>query len=93
MVRVIVKFLSVLHQHAGIGRIEFIASVPKLRAILDEIVERYSIRSIIFTDLGEIKPWVRVLVNGRSHELVGGLDSTIHDGDTIALVYPYADNF
>ncbi|HUO41365.1 MAG TPA: MoaD/ThiS family protein [Methylomirabilota bacterium] len=93
MVRITVKFLSILHQRAGTGRVEFIASVPKLRAILNEVVEMYSIRDVIFMDTGEIKPWVRVLVNGRSHELVGGLDRTIHDGDTIALVYPYADNF
>jgi len=93
MVKIIVKFLSILNQRAGTGRIEFIASVPKLSGILDEIVERYGIKDIIFTDFGEIKPWVRVLVNGRSHELVGGLDAIIHDGDAIALVYPYADNF
>ena len=93
MVRIIVKFLSILHQRAGTGRIEIITSVPNLRTILDEVVERYGIRTVIFTDTGEIKPWARVLVNGRSHEFVGGLDSTIHDGDTIALVYPYADNF
>jgi molybdopterin converting factor small subunit len=93
MVRIIVKFLSILHQRAGTGRIEIIASVPNLRTILDEVVERYGIRDVIFTDTGEIKPWARVLVNGRSHEFVGGLDNIIHDGDTIALVYPYADNF
>ena len=93
MVRIIVKFLSILHQRAGTGRIEIRVSVPNLRTLFDEVVEKYGIRDVIFTDTGEIKPWVRVLVNGRSHELGGGLDSAIHDGDTIALVYPYADNF
>jgi len=93
MVRIIVKFLSILHQRAGTGRIEIIVAVPQLRAALCEVVEKYDIRDVIFTETGEIKPWTRVLVNGRSHEFVGGLDSALHEGDTIALVFPYADNF
>ena len=93
MARIIVKFISVARQHAGTGRIEIIASIPKLRDVLEDVVEKYDLRDIILTETGEIRPWARVLVNGRSQEFVGGLDIKLHDGDTLALVYPYADNF
>jgi len=93
MVKITVKFISIARQRAGIGRIEIIASHPKLRAVLKEIVERYRMKDIILTDFNEVKPWARVLVNGRSQDLVGGLDIELHDGDTLTLVYPYADNF
>ncbi len=93
MARIIVKFISIARQRAGTGRIEIIASVPKLRVVLRNIVEKYDLRDIILTDTGEIRPWARVLVNGRSQEFVGGLDIELHNGDTLALVYPYADNF
>lgn len=93
MVRIIVKFMSIARQRAGTGRIELVASVPNLRVVLGDIAEKFGIRDIILTETGEIKPWARVLVNGRSQEFVGGLDLELHEGDTLALVYPYADNF
>jgi len=93
MVRIIVKFMSIARQRAGTGRIEIIASVPKLRVVLGDIAEKFRIRDIIFTETGEVMPWARVLVNGRSQEFVGGLDLELREGDTLALVYPYADTF
>ena len=93
MVRIIVKFMSIARQRAGTGRIEIVVPVPRLRVVLGEIAEKFSIRDIILTETGEVKPWARVLVNGRSQEFVGGLDLELREGDTLALVYPYADNF
>ncbi len=93
MVRIIVKFMSIARQRAGTGRIDVMTPVPKLRFALSDIVEKFGISDIILTETGEVKPWARVLVNGRSQEFVGGLDLDLHEGDTLALVYPYADNF
>jgi molybdopterin converting factor small subunit len=93
MVSIIVKFMGIVRQRTGVGRIEIVVSVPKLRVALRDIVEKYGIRDIILTETGEVRPWARVLVNGRSHQFVGGLDLELHEGDTLALVYPYADNF
>jgi len=93
LVKITVKFLSIARQRAGTGRIEIIVSHPKLRDVLNEIVETYRIKDIILTDFNEVRPWARVLVNGRSQDLVGGLEIELHDGDTLTLVYPYADNF
>ena len=95
MVRIIVKFMSIARQRAGTGRIEIevMTPVPKLRFVLSDIVEKFGISDIIVTETGEVKPWARVLVNGRSQEFVGGLDLDLHEEDTLALVYPYADNF
>ena len=85
--------MSIARQRAGKGRIEVVASVPKLRVVLGDIAEKFGISDIILTETGEIKAWARVLVNGRSQEFVGGLDLELHEADTLALVYPYADNF
>jgi molybdopterin converting factor small subunit len=93
MVRIVVKFMSVARQRVGTGRIEVIASVPKLRVVLGDSAQKFGIRNIILTETGEVRPWARVLVNGRSQEFVGGLDLELHEADTLALVYPYADNF
>lgn len=92
-VRIIVKFMSIARQRAGTGRVEVLVRAPRLRVVLSNVAEKFGIGDIILTKTGEVKPWARVLVNGRSQEFVGGLDLELHEGDTLALVYPYADNF
>jgi molybdopterin converting factor small subunit len=92
-IKITVKFMSVARQRAGVGVAEFISQESKLRDVLKAIVASYRIADIIFTEKREVRPWARVLVNGRSHEFVGGLDVELHDGDSVALIYPYTENF
>lgn len=93
MVKVTVKFMSIARQRTGLGSAEFISTKSILRDVLKEIVEFYHMADIILTESREVRPWARVLVNGRSHEFLGGLDVELHDGDRLALVYPYTENF
>jgi molybdopterin converting factor small subunit len=89
MVHVIVKFMGIPRQRTGIGRSEFNSSESKLRGVLREIGKFYNVNDIILTENGDVKPYARVLVNGRSFQFVGGMDAELHEGDAIALVYPW----
>lgn len=89
MVKVTVKFMSIPRQRTGTGYVEFLSSESGLRELLKEIVDFYHIADIILTESGEVRPYARVLVNGRSYQFVGGLDAKLHDGDTLALIYPW----
>ena len=93
MVKIRVKFMSIARQRAGVGAIEFSSPASKLGDMLDVIVQKYRLRDLILTETGEVRPWARVLVNGRSHDFLGGLSLKLRDGDDVALIYPYADNF
>jgi molybdopterin converting factor small subunit len=93
MVTITVRFMSIARQRAGVGTVEYTSRESKLRFVLKEIAGAYRITDIIFNQSGEVRPWARVLVNGRSHEFVNGLDTELRKGDSIALIYPYADNF
>ena len=92
-IKITVKFMSVARQRAGTGAVQLTCRERRLREVLGDILGLYRIADIILTETGEVRPWARVLVNGRSHELVGGLDVELHDGDSIALIYPYTENF
>jgi len=92
-IKITVKFMSVARQRAGVAVVEFISQESKLRDVLKAIVASYRIGDIIFTEKREVRPWARILVNGRSHEFVGGLDVELHSGDSVALIYPYTENF
>lgn len=93
MVRVTVRFLSIARLRAGTSGAELSFSENKLGDVVQEIVKRYDIADIILTEDGEVRPWARVLVNGRSQEFLGGLDTRLAEGDRIALIYPYAEAF
>ena len=57
--------------------------------MLKELVEFYKISDIILTEKGEVRPYDRVLVNGRSFQFIGGLEARLNESDTIALIYPW----
>ena len=85
--------MSIARQRAGTGGVEFSSSKDRLGDVLKEVVDKYRIADIILDRDGEVRPWARVLLNGRSQQFVGGLDTVLHDGDRIALIYPYTENF
>ncbi len=93
MVKLNVRFMSIARMRAGVGSVEFQSAGRTLREVLKEAVDKYGLADIILTDNGEVRPWARVLVNGRSHQFVGGLEALLKDGDRIALIYPYTENF
>ncbi len=89
MVRLTVKFMSIPRQRTGTGRVEFVSSQNRLKDVLKEIVEAYRIADIIFTESGDVRPYARILINGRSCQFVGGLNAELKDGDAVALIYPW----
>jgi molybdopterin converting factor small subunit len=89
VVKLIVKFMSIPRQRTGTGRVEFVSSDDTLRNVLREITESYRIADVIFTESGEVRPYARILINGRSFQFLGGMDAELHDGDTVALIYPW----
>jgi len=89
MVNVTVKFMGIPRQRTGIGRSEFNASESTLREVLKEIGKFYNVTDIMLTNSGDVKPYARVLVNGRSFQFVGGMNAELHEGDAIALIYPW----
>jgi len=69
--------------------VQFVSVAGKLGDLLEEVVEAYDLGDILLTETGRVRPYVRILVNGRSFQFVGGMDAELHDGDTLALIYPW----
>ena len=94
MTTIEIKFMSIARLRAGVSAVRFASpDEQKLRDVLKAVVGKYRIEDIILNETGEVRAWARVLVNGRSQDFVGGLDVQLRDGDSVALIYPYADNF
>lgn len=59
-----------------------------VRALLELVCNSPERRREIFDDHGQIRPDLVVLRNGRSIVFLGGLDTELNDGDTVAVFLP-----
>ena len=72
---------------AGESEIELDGS-PRVRDLLDALSENGEMKTKMFEDSGELKPYVIVLVNGRSIKALSGLSTGLQEGDEVALLPP-----
>jgi molybdopterin converting factor small subunit len=86
--------MSIVRLRAGIPQVEFSSKGDTLGEVVREIGKRYKVSDLVLTSKGRVRPWARIMVNGRSQEFIGGLNAKLSDGDRIALIYsfPYHEN-
>lgn len=86
--------MSIVRQRAGVSEVEFASQGGTLRDVVREVGDRYGVTDLILTSDGQVRPWARVMVNGRSQEFIGGMSERLSDGDRVALTYsfPYHEN-
>jgi molybdopterin synthase sulfur carrier subunit len=80
-----------LRQTAGSS--EFEVSGATIREALEDLCrDNEALRAAIF-DGSVLRPHVRVMVNGRDCELVGGLKAAVSENDQIAVFPPIAGGY
>ncbi len=86
--------MSIVRLQAGADEIEFTSQSDTLGNVVKEVARKYNVTDLILTPDGNVKPWARILVNGRSQDYIGGMNGKLSDGDRIALIYsfPYHEN-
>ena len=87
---VVIKLPTPLRRHADQARsVEVAAS--NVGQALQALVQTYpKMGSAIFAESGEVKPFVRVFVEGRDIADLQGGDTAVQDGDVISIVPPVA---
>jgi molybdopterin synthase sulfur carrier subunit len=94
MIRIKVKPFFYLKELLGAK--ELILELPAEATVL-EVIEELTRRSnhalkeaIIDSNTGQIKPYYRILLEGRDLSCLGGLNTKLSDGDIISLFPPVA---
>ena len=59
-----------------------------LRQLEGELGDRF--RNAVLDEEGRLRPYIKVLVNGRGIHVSGGLDTPLSDGDVVAIFPPIA---
>lgn len=90
---VTLRFTGEVRARMGTDKMTFTFDGNILGELLTALFASHALRDLILDDIGELRPYSRVAVNGRfSHTLVG-LDTPIQEGDTITLIRPYVVAF
>lgn len=94
MTRIVLKFTGEMWGRVGFGHVDFEFEGSTVREFLPALTRAYPVADLLLNpDAVSIKPYSRLVVNGRFFELVGGLDAPIRDGDVVTLMRPYATAF
>jgi molybdopterin converting factor small subunit len=88
MTQVMVKFTGEVWDRMGTGHVDFAFEGATLGALLDCLLTRYNLRDLLFDENGKIRFRSRITVNGRFSDTLGGMETPVHDGDTIVLMRP-----
>jgi len=86
----IIKLFGGLRKKAGAS--ELYESGATIREVLEKIsADNEDLGAAIFAkNNGELRPHIRVMVNGVDSELAQGLDTAVGDDDQIAIFPPIA---
>ncbi len=82
------KFASHFHARVGMSNTEFTFKGNTLHEFIPALLEQFDIGDLLMEG-DELKPSVRVVINGRYSYLVGGWDAQIPDGATVVLLHLY----
>lgn len=82
-----IKFLSNIADLTGkkFLNIEYNGSISGLIDDMDTKMEKKDFKNTITTDDGQVKDFVKILVNGNDIRGTGGLNSPIKDDDEIVI--------
>lgn len=86
----IIKLFGGLRKKAG--AVELHESGATIRQVLEKVcAENEELGTAIFANgNGELRPHIRVMVNGVDSELAEGLETAVNDDDQIAIFPPIA---
>ena len=93
MTEVGLKFTGDVRTCMGADRMDFTFEGATLGELLEALFSRYDLRRLILDQDGHVRPYSRLLVNGRFSYLLGDLEAPIRDGDLIVFARPYVVAF
>jgi len=84
--KVSVLFFAQLRELSGVREAEFsLVEGSRLSDLVNQVHQQYG--SAFKKEMDNIAG-LRILVNGREYELLGGMDAPLQEGDNVALLPP-----
>ena len=89
MKQVTLKFTGDIWARMKTFRIDFAFEGTTLRDLLHALFKEYDLRDLVLDAQDQIKPYSRVVVDGRFSENVGDWDAPVQDNGEVVLIRPF----
>lgn len=90
-IKITVKVFAMLRNHMEKENEVDLAEGANVSQLLDLLISRHpGIAGELFISPGVFKPYVNIIKNGRNIYFINGMDTTLDDGDEIAIFPPVA---
>ncbi|MGB9134932.1 MAG: ubiquitin-like small modifier protein 1 [Candidatus Bathyarchaeia archaeon] len=90
--KVSVRLFTTLRELAGRGEetLEFNLRSVTVQEVLETLVKRHgrAFKEYLYDDKNRVREHLQLLVNGRSVNLIGDLETPLKEGDVVAVVPP-----
>lgn len=93
LTHVTLRFTSHFRARVGQSQTEFAFKGNTLRGFVPAVLEQYDIGDLLLDGSNELKPYVRVAINGRFSQTIGNWEAPIPDGATVVLIHSYVVAF
>ena len=87
-----IKFTNLFRKRVGEILTDVTFEGNTLRQLIPALLDQFEIEDLLLKD-GELRPNVRVIINGRYSYLLGGLKAHIPDGAMVVLVYSWGGRY
>jgi len=85
---VTLKFASFFRRRVNLSQIDFSFEGNTLRHFVEALLQKYDVGDLLLED-GDIRTNVRVVINGRYWNLLGGWEAPIPEGANVTLLESY----
>ncbi|MGE5262442.1 MAG: hypothetical protein ACM3S0_03605 [Acidobacteriota bacterium] len=89
MTQVTLKFTGHVRSRMKSGQMDFSFEGTTLRELLRTFFPQHDVQDLLVDERDQLKPYARIVVEGRFSEFVGGLDAPITSGNMVTLINPY----
>ncbi|WP_231551414.1 MoaD/ThiS family protein [Methanobacterium sp. SMA-27] len=81
-----IKFLTRFIDITGEKNIK-IEDVPDINTLIEFLCKKYdeSFKEVLFDENGNLRDYLKVMINGEDIRDINGLDTTLNDGDQIVM--------
>ena len=90
--KVVVKFLATIRMITGESSIELLCTThDNASTVMQRLIEKYGkkLEQAIMDGIN-LKPGIKIIINGRDIDYLNGLDTQLKHGDVIVIIPPIA---